>query len=341
MRSFLTALVDAWPRLAGAPLGLARPRLMKASSRPGANLPLVFFLFEEGAGEPAYVLKVNRNVAWPDGILREYRNYSAIYTRVADAGLRIPRPLFCDHVDAHVVLCETYVPGHRLEDRFFSSRVGWWRRRALEGFLDKAMGWAREFHRRTLVDTRVIDAECLAADFETQLARVRQRADVSAPLRDGLVRFERTLERLRGRAWPVTAVHGDFDHGNVLVEGDKLGVVDWEDCEPAGDPFVDLAYLIFDLALVSDLGVARERRLAAFFAPGGWTDGIVRALVRDHARALGADPDLFFLTLPRTVSALLTRDWGPGRDPRSIPLCSPDMLEFTLALSGRMNGAHA
>lgn len=333
--SFLAALIEEWPRLTDRPLALRRPRLMKASSRPGANLPLVFFLFDEGACQPAYVLKVNRNPEWPTGIREEYRNYSAIYARLAAGQLRVPQPIWCEPVGRHVVLCETYVRGHRLEDRFFSVRLGRWRRRAIERFLEKAMAWIGEFHLRTRVTSRVIDRQCLEENFRGPLRRFCERPDLSSSLREGLNRFGQTLDRLSARPWPITAVHGDFDHGNILIDGDEIGVVDWEDCRPGGDPLIDLAYLVFHLALVSDLRLDPGERLATFFHEGSWTEGLVRRVLQEYSRTNGLDPGLFFAALPRTVMQVLTHDYGPGRDPRSIQLRSLKLLEFALTLCAR------
>lgn len=334
--TFLDALVDHVARLADALPDLERFRLMKVSSRPGPNLPLVFFLVQDGSDRPDYVLKVNRNPAYPDAVAREFRNFSAIYRRVAGEGLGMPRPIFCEPIDRWMVLGETWVPGRRCEDRFFSVRRGWWRRRAISRFLERAMAWAGEFHRRTRIATLSMDRARLEADFRQPLLSFAGRPDVGAGLTGRLSAFATTkMERLEGRSWPVTAVHGDFDHGNILLDGDRMSVVDWEDCETAGNPFVDLAYLIFHLALVSDLSLNRHRRLETFFTPDGWSHVLVRDLLARYAAAHGFEPELFFLALPLTVIQILTREWGPERDPRSIPLYSLDMLDYVVELAER------
>lgn len=331
--SFLLAgLVRDWERLTGEPA--RRFRLMKASSRPGHNLPILFFLFVEGEPRPAYALKVNRNPDYPDAIEREYRNYSAIYARVG-GDPAIPRPLFCAPIGDRRVLCETVVAGRRCEDRYFSVRRGWRRRRAIERFLERAMAWAGEFHRRTRVASPVIDAGIVEDEFERPLVAFAARPDVGGPLAERLHAFTARLPRLAGMRWPVTAVHGDFDHGNILLEGDRVGVVDWEDCRGEGNPFVDLAFLVFDLALVSDLDAGREQRLRSFFAPSSWSFDLLVRLLREYARSHDLDPDLFWLALPRTVIDVLTHDYGPERDLRSIPLHSLAMLDFALALAER------
>jgi aminoglycoside phosphotransferase (APT) family kinase protein len=332
--SFADALGALWPRLGEGP-GPPRLRLMKTSSRPGRYLPILFFLFREGADVPSYALKVNRDPGYPDAVLREFRNYSAIWARGGGEEHGMPRPVFCERVGDHVVLCETYVRGRRCEDRYFSVRRGGARRRAIERFLTAAMAWARDFHRRTRVASAPIDAARLEAEFRRPLRAFAARADVTPALGTRLVAFADRLTALAGQEWPRAAVHGDFDHGNILLDGDRVGVIDWEDCEPIGNPFVDLAYLIVHLALVSDLAADADRRLAAFFAPGSWSLGLVRALVADYAAAHGLAPEAFFLGLPGVVVEILSRPWGIERDPRSIQLHSLPRLGFLVDLAER------
>jgi len=334
-RSLLGALATEWGRLTGAPHEAPALRLMKVSSRPGRYLPMLFFLFRDGAASPSYALKVNRDPSYPDAILREFRNYSAIWARGGEADRGMPRPVFCERIGEHVVLCETYVGGRRCEDRYFSVRRGRARRKVLEQFLVAAVTWLREFHARTRSAEGVIDAARVETQFQQPLRAFAARAETPAALAARLAAFAELLPRLVGRVAVRTAVHGDFDHGNILIDGARISVVDWEDCEPAGNPLVDLTYLIVHLALVSDLDAAADRRLEEFFAPGSWTLGLVRALLTDYARGVGLEPDAFFLGLPGTVIEIMTKPWGVERDPRSIPVNSIDRLAFVTELATR------
>jgi aminoglycoside phosphotransferase (APT) family kinase protein len=330
--TFLDDLMAAWPGLTGEPAPVTS-RLMKASSRPGPCHPLLFFLFPPGSGEPHYVLKVNRDPAYPDAIEREFRNYSTIYARGGAADPAMPRPVFCGPVGDHLTLCETYVRGRRCEDRYFAVRRGAGHRRAMEHFLTAATTWVRDFHLRTRHEARPLDHARRADLFEQPLRSFARRANVGRAGAEGLLALAARMDVLDGVPWPRGAVHGDFDHGNILIDGRRLGVVDWEECEPVANPLLDLAYLIVHLALITDFERPPRGRLESFFRQGSWTEGLTRTVVGDYAAAHGLPSALFFLALPSLVVDVLTREHPRQRDPRSIPLYSLDVLEFAVALA--------
>jgi thiamine kinase-like enzyme len=73
----------------------------------------------------------------------------------------------------------------------------------------------------------------------------------------------RALEALRRREAPVTLCHNDLHHLNVLDDGGRLWLVDWE-YSGAGDPLFDLAGLICLHELSGDL---REVVIEAYGPP--------------------------------------------------------------------------
>lgn len=66
---------------------------------------------------------------------------------------------------------------------------------------------------------------------------------------------QRALETLRRRQAPVTLCHNDLHHLNILDDGGRLWLVDWE-YSGAGDPLFDLAGLICLHELSGDLRAA-------------------------------------------------------------------------------------
>lgn len=97
----------------------------------------------------------------------------------------------------------------------------------------------------------------------------------AAQLEAALVRFENiagalqetahaALEVLRVRRAPTTLCHNDLHHLNVIDDGERLWLVDWE-YGSAGDPLFDLAGLICLHELSGDL---RAALLEAYGQPG-------------------------------------------------------------------------
>lgn len=105
-------------------------------------------------------------------------------------------------------------------------------------------------------------------------------------LERGLTRLERAASRLAGCAVPVTVVHGDFCHDNVLLDGDRgavTGVVNWGQGTVEGCPLRDLTrfalkYQPDPFALVGN----------------GWYSRSLRQFLRAGLAQLGVPADCWF-----------------------------------------------
>jgi hypothetical protein len=96
---------------------------------------------------------------------------------------------------------------------------------------------------------------------------------------------ERAAE-LEGADVPLCPAHGDLTMANVLLDGDVIGVVDWETASAEALPFVDLPYALADAAS------ARERyrdRPAAFASVFGSTgpEAMLASSLLSRAAAVG------------------------------------------------------
>lgn len=100
---------------------------------------------------------------------------------------------------------------------------------------------------------------------------------------------------------PRGFAHGDFFHGNLLVEGDRLvGVVDWDASGPGRLPLLDLLHLRhMSERRPSDLdwGPALIEHLLP------WAHGGSDAATREYCRRVGLEP------LPDTLVALVAAYW--------------------------------
>jgi hypothetical protein len=94
---------------------------------------------------------------------------------------------------------------------------------------------------------------------------------------DGKAEYVEALQvlgrRMEGRALVLTAAHNDLTMSNVLIAGDRLGIVDWEQGANDALPLLDLWYALAD-------AVARARRITHAHA--------VETLVANRARGLAA-----------------------------------------------------
>jgi len=161
----------------------------------------------------------------------------------------------------------------------------------------RAATWLREFQQGTTSGDARVTWAAEVADV------VRRRWDGHPASTAALERLRRADRELRTQTSPITAVHGDFWFGNVLVRGPQVsGVVDWEAGATSGWPLRDLARFAVSYSLYLDrhtrpgrrvLGHPRLRRTGV--APGvsyaleddGWLPRLVRGFLADGLQALG------------------------------------------------------
>jgi aminoglycoside phosphotransferase (APT) family kinase protein len=74
---------------------------------------------------------------------------------------------------------------------------------------------------------------------------------------------------LEGRQIVLAPAHRDLTMANVLLDGPRLGVLDWEAAREADLPLVDLPYAIVDAVSTVDEHADRPAAFARSFESGG------------------------------------------------------------------------
>jgi hypothetical protein len=140
-------------------------------------------------------------------------------------------------------------------------------------------------------------------------AILRMRFGTEPDLDKSLAALAVVQARLRTTTTPLTAVHGDFWFGNVLMGAEKVsGVIDWEAGAASGEPVRDLVRFALTYALYLDRHTRPGKRVSGHsglragewgsgitwaFDGKGWFPDLVRGFVQRGLVRLGADPELW------------------------------------------------
>lgn len=139
-------------------------------------------------------------------------------------------------------------------------------------------------------------------DRRLQLTHHVTEALDDAALDDGLRRVEAVADRLR--AAPPAVCHGDYHPLNVLIDGDRLSIIDWTDAG-IGDRHGDVArtLLLFDLAAIA-AGSGVERAALRVVGPR-----LGRRYRRTYEQHAPLDPERLALWRP----VHLLHGWSQAR----------------------------
>lgn len=118
---------------------------------------------------------------------------------------------------------------------------------------------------------------------------------------------------------PRPFVHGDFDLRNILTGGPTLGIVDWEDAEPEGWPFIDLGNLVGNPLVVHHRALDREIPFSQFLHRSG-LDRSLRTWLEHWCESLGLPRGLLPWLLVLASAQQAARQYPVYREAASYPL---------------------
>jgi hypothetical protein len=108
--------------------------------------------------------------------------------------------------------------------------------------------WLKTFQEATQAEPIVFNRGCFLAEVEKRLLRLEGKGFEPQLAREILDKVSLQSTRYQGRLMPAAARHGDFIPQNILIEGDRVGIVDFEafaERQPVYyDPSMFLGYLL-------------------------------------------------------------------------------------------------
>jgi hypothetical protein len=167
--------------------------------------------------------------------------------------------------------------------------VGPLRRRRMTALGELTGSWLKQLHQATLAEPLHHDSAAFLDALEVRFAQCR-RVGVSDHAIDGLRRaLAGASNRIEGRPIPAAARQGDFIPQNILVDGARIGVVDFESFSESDSIYEDVGTFVSYLQALSAFPYYSQKalvRLASSFLHAYGLKGDEVALKLYRARAL-------------------------------------------------------
>ncbi len=288
-------LVAEWSSLR---LGGSAPRRLEhflTTGATGAHGKVLFHLFRPGDPHPVVIVKIPRDAAARKWARHEWEFLKELEEAAPDlAGSAFPRAVFLEIEGARLAAGQTILPGTPADRLYAASPTREQGYGEVAGF---AKGWLRTIWTRTgfLEGSEAAlwepFREAAAAFPQTFAPPDGVRAHVAA-IREEIA--------ARGGAALCAYGHGDLIPSNLIVDGPRVGAVDWEFGARRRLTWVDPVHFAISFSLHHGV-LERRSRLDAFtrgFLDEGWLRERNFAFLADCFDEGGVPRDLLPLALP-------------------------------------------
>jgi hypothetical protein len=258
---------------------------LKAAGSTGQARKVNFLVFTHQTSQPLFLLKVVRERKYNDLLASEYEKLMYLHAHVA-LQTSVPQPVGLFSHGETLVMVETCLPGISLEN------LMWRGRRRSQKEVIAAVGnvesWLIEFHSETTEgETTFLGGD----EVDKRINGLQEHLNTSL-----IKELNAIAKDSRGLTIPLTARHGDFWPGNLLVTADGMGVIDWETLSRAVSPFDDMFFFAVMYALRYQKGMfgiksVHERFSNAFLYENDLARTLV-GLMRAVTHSLGVNAKL-------------------------------------------------
>jgi hypothetical protein len=260
---------------------------IKAAGSTGQARKINFLVFAHKARRPIFLLKTVRGRAFQDILKSEYEKLVYLHTH-SILRTRIPRPVGLFKHEQTLVMVETCLPGAGLENLLRRGKRRLKTEMAQD--LNAIQSWLIDFQRTTTEGALNFRGQ---EEVLERLAKLRTSLDVRL-----INELNALAAGANGISIPLTARHGDFWAGNILVSAQGIGIIDWDTLRRSVSPFDDL----FFFAVMYAHGSAPEKDTTARFTRAFLKDtvlarglaGMVQTMMRSLSLPTQLAP-LFFL----------------------------------------------
>lgn len=271
----LHGLVTAVPGLGGTIGAGPRPQVIKIG---GSGHGPSFLLFDGSGSGPRCHLKLARTAERRRSLEHEHATLRRL-AAVGAVGAGVPEPLALFPAGDWLVLAQRCLPGTPLSVRV--RRRPHLRRARTD--VRRALAWLRGFQAATSDGSSTVIDGAAVRDAVGVHAASLPSAFVASVLA--------AADRHAGLRVPLVFAHGDYWPGNVLLDREEIGVVDWEGAASGRSPVDDLFFFLLTYALCVPGPRWRipepSEAVGAVLRTGGRFSTLARAEVRSFLAASG------------------------------------------------------
>lgn len=312
--------VFAHPDLPGGSWGLIAVRRL-----PFPDARVYFAAIDPRHARARFVVKVRRTPSTQETLDREIPVLEQLHAALPpDLQATIPRVLSTFTLHGCPAVAQTHLSGRVLATLI--QRVPPRRKAAVAAtLLERVTPWLVRFNQETAQPT-VITPELLDTLVLEPLRRATAAVEVSPRARELLSRLAADAKTLLGKRLPLVCEHGDFGDKNILLEGRRVHVVDWEFGRFGALPLGDLYELIHALAWRIDgdrgwMEQTGEMLRRAYGGKGTFSRAVRRCLERYGAQ-LGIAPEVGAVLLPVYLTRKAVQHAERGATGKEYPLMS-------------------
>jgi len=217
-------------------LGLIR----HINSAPNAKVYLV--VFDEASTLPLFFVKVARFDSGNSFLRRTHDNLLWVKDsrELKDLRSSFPYPVLCKSINNHYVQVESYLDGEPIRSLI--------EQKGAERFSEVATDWLIDFHRKTSNQV-ILNEELIEQLFLSPLRSVRALIGNDQRFAQFFREMQLQANRKIGLKTSLVFAHNNFSLKNIKIKNDRIMVIDWENAQRLGLPFLDLVHLVFSYQL--------------------------------------------------------------------------------------------
>lgn len=274
-------------------------KAVKHNSRPENNLPVNYLVYTNKAKNPTYFCKICRDKKQIGSVKKEAENLrlAESFLKDKEALKDICRLIYFGTIDDLTFLVEKYVDGNSIKDSFWGDLV-----KVSPAHFKLAPGLFAELIRlvnkyaakKWLKKADLIIMKAITLLNDLQKASFKERMSLSSYYEKigKITLFKENIpDHLQNILIPLSMQHGDYDICNILVQKDKINLIDFEHAEACGSPFFDLGNLLFNDMLIQWKAVGRGKPLKDFATEYGWA-GKIDKWVKYYSRISGISMEI-------------------------------------------------